>query len=113
MRTGRNTPWGHSRRARAVGMAERHAVLPGLVGGGADHPPGRSAHHHRLALERRVVRLLHRGEEGVHVQVQNTARQGRAGHAAGLRLPVMDSTVTRTTAVLSTASGGNTNSLSE
>ena len=63
----------HPMRAEAPGCAQRHGrvdtELPGHVVGGRHHTPLAAAHDHRLASERRVAILLHRGEEGVEVQM--------------------------------------------
>jgi len=48
-----------------------HPELPGLVGGRGDHPaPLRGPpHDDALALQPGIVELLHRGKEGIHVDV--------------------------------------------
>src|SRR5882724_11007867 len=50
-----------------------HTELARCVGGGGDHASFVTlpAHYDRLALERRVVQLLHRHEERVHIDVEN------------------------------------------
>ena len=49
-----------------------HAEGPRLVGtGGDDRPLGRADDRNRLAAQRRVGLLLHRGEKGVHVDMED------------------------------------------
>ena len=69
-------------RAETHGPGHRHrrvrAEGPRLVGGGAYHAAaGRSAHEHRLSAERGIVQLLDRGEERVHVDVEDGAHLPR------------------------------------
>ena len=65
-------------RAQSLRLPTRHraahAVATRLIACRADHParPG-AAHHHRLAPQLRVAAHLHRGEERVHVDVQDRA----------------------------------------
>ena len=74
----------HRLRTQALGAQGRHrrahAELARLVGGRADHRAGAApGHHHRAAAQRRVVALLHRRVERVHVHMDDLARGGRAG----------------------------------
>ena len=63
----RAEPPGHRRRHGRV-----HAEPPGLVGAGRHHAASpRAAHDDRQAGQGRVVEHLHRGEEGVHVDVED------------------------------------------
>jgi hypothetical protein len=60
-------PGGHARHGGA------HPESPGLVTRGADHAAlgRRGPDDHRFAPQRRLVALLHRGEERVHIQMQD------------------------------------------
>src|SRR5690606_26622948 len=65
-------------RAQPLGPRRRHrrtyAVASRLVGGRAhDRPWTAPGHHHRAAAQRRIVALLHRGVERVHVDVDDLA----------------------------------------
>ena len=64
-------------RAEPLGLPDGqravHAVDARLVGAGRDHspPPALAADDDRLAAQLGAARLLHRGEEGVHVEVED------------------------------------------
>ena len=84
-------PRGHEHRVRALltGLEDRHggahAEAAGLVAGGRDDPAvGRPADDDALAPQLRVVQLLHRGVEGIHVDVQN--HDGSSRRKAGRRV---------------------------
>ena len=66
-------PSGDGRRKRRM-----HAVGAGFVAGRSHHAP-RSvvSHGDRTSPQRRVVALLHRGKEGVHVDMYDLARRHR------------------------------------
>ncbi len=72
------------------GHGRAHAEHPGLVAG-REHDPARAgrAHRHRPAAQARVVALLDRGVEGVHVDVDDLAHQPPPirGRAAAALLP--------------------------
>ena len=63
----------HPMGAETPGGAERHgrvhAVPPGHVVGGGHHSPLAAPDDDRLAPQRRIPVLLHRGEEGVEVEM--------------------------------------------
>ena len=65
---------GQSRTAVAIGIAEKHAERARLVARGGDDaaPVGASADRDRLPAQRRIVALLDRRVEGVHVDVHDS-----------------------------------------
>ena len=80
----------HRVRAQPPGARGRHraahAVLPRLVAGGAHHAARtRAADHHRLAAQLGPLAHLDRGEERVHVDVQDRAA-GVVGVGAEARI---------------------------
>src|SRR5690606_23655253 len=79
-------------RAPAPCLRRRHrracAIPPGLVGGGRDDAAGTdAADHDRSAPQRRLVALLHRGEERVQVHVQDAGLAAGGGHGATVAQP--------------------------
>ena len=76
--------------AKALGGADGHggmdAVLARFVACRRHHaaPVRIGAHHHWLALERRVFELLHGNKKGVHVDVKNLTDQVPGARGLGL-----------------------------
>src|SRR5208337_2615196 len=62
----------HAKLARRVRCSRDHAPLVPLP-----------AHHHRLAFQRRVKQFLDRHEEGVHIDVKDSAWGGGAHRSPG------------------------------
>ena len=67
-------------RAAPQGLRHGHGVVhpvhPRLVGRRAHHAAVHAAaHHHRFAAQRRLVAHLHSRKEGIHVHMDNLARQ--------------------------------------
>ncbi|MNU56952.1 hypothetical protein D3C71_460570 [compost metagenome] len=62
---------------RARGHGRAHAELARLIAGGGDHAARSGvAYSHRPSTQGRIIPLLHRGEEGVHVHMDDLARRG-------------------------------------
>ena len=58
-----------ARPRRRHGSIDAHPAR--LVGSGSDNAPLLAAHGNRLAAQARIRRLLHRGEEGVRIEMNN------------------------------------------
>ena len=79
---------GASRKRPAHRHGRVDAVLAGLVGGGQHHAP--TAHapdDHRLPAQLGTPGDLHRGEEGIHVHVQDGAAGVVVAQAGGRLRP--------------------------
>ena len=62
-------------RTEAAGGSERQggmdSIAPGDIIGSGHHSPLPASHDDRLAAQRRIQVLLHRGKEGVEIEVGN------------------------------------------
>jgi hypothetical protein len=79
-----------------------HAKGPGFVGAGRDHAPAVriAADDHRLAAQFGTVPLFDRGEEGVHVDVNDLAAGQHDKVEGGMSARLSPLTLTARTAII-------------
>lgn len=80
-------------RRQPSGLRHRHGRVdpetPGLVRGGGDDPArSQPAHHDRFAAQTRLRRLLGRGVEGIHVQMQDGRRGSHMNRCCPMALTI-------------------------